>query len=151
MRLPAVQGRGWGEAGLSNSPTASSLSSLHRRGACRPLSEPDHVFLSGRPLRRFLGLQGCRHLCSSLSVALTSRSDRDRRPGRGCPSPTSTNAVFVLGPEPPVYMGHRRGKREQVLQCLVELLLQGPLPFVAGVLTFLEKLLATSCPDILLS
>lgn len=97
--------RGWGEAGLSDSPTASSLSSLHRRGARRPLSEPDHVFLSSRPLRRFLGPQGCRYLCSSLSAALTSRSERDRRPGRGCPSPTSTNAVFVLGPKPPVYMG----------------------------------------------
>lgn len=40
--------------------------------------------------------------------------------------------------------------REQVLQCLAEPLLQEQLTFVAGVLTFLAKLLALSCPDILL-
>lgn len=56
-----------------------------------------------------------------------------------CPSPTSTNAVFVLTPEPPVYTGHRGAKREQVLPCLVELLLQGPFTYVAGVLTFFGK------------
>lgn len=40
------------------------------------------VFLSSRPVRRCLGPEGCRHLCSSLSEAVTSQSDTDGRPGR---------------------------------------------------------------------
>lgn len=86
----------------------------------------------------FIGSEGSRHLCLSLPAALTFLvRSRQSAMQSGCPSPTSTNAAFVLGRKPPAHMG-RGHKREQILQCLAELWLQGLVTCVTGLLTFLE-------------
>lgn len=111
MRLPAVQSRGG--RGRAQRPAhgeltvltaregctqASSRSSLHRRGTRRPLSELDCIFLSGRPVRRFLGPQG-----SVLqSISSTNFPVRQRQKARQTAVPLRLPQMLSLcwGPSP---------------------------------------------------
>lgn len=109
------------------------------------------IFLSGRPVRGFIGPEGSRHLCSSLPAALTSPGEKQiERHAVARPSPASTNAAFVLRPKPPVHTGQGGGKENKPCSVLPNCCCKDHLYLWLGFQPFWKRLSGPSSPDILL-